>query len=366
MKKKILILNWRDPLDPKSGGAEKVTLKHALRWVEEDHQVFWLSGKYAGAAEHSFDQGINFYRIGSSQTLFLRAAFIYWFKFRGDFDVVVDEVHGIPAFTPLWAFKSKKIVLIHELAGDIWNEMFGGVIGAIGRFIENSIFPFVYQKTKFWVDGKSTRDDLINIGISKKHIVIIPCAIDKVPSVKVDKEKSLTILFIARLVPMKGLHHALEVFKEILKINERAKFYVVGDGDSNYINENKLKAKNISNQIKFWGHVTDKKKYELLAKSHFLLHTSIKEGFGLTVLEANSQHTPAAVFRVSALKDLVEDNKTGVVAAYKDYAKLAKKITTLYVNQSKYSQMSKESYLFSKSFVWSKFTKQSLQLLESL
>ena len=31
----ILILNWRDPKNPKSGGAEQVTMEHAKAWVKK-------------------------------------------------------------------------------------------------------------------------------------------------------------------------------------------------------------------------------------------------------------------------------------------------------------------------------------------
>ena len=46
MSKKILILNWRYPKNPLSGGAEKVTLEHASSWVKKGMDVteFFISG----------------------------------------------------------------------------------------------------------------------------------------------------------------------------------------------------------------------------------------------------------------------------------------------------------------------------------
>jgi hypothetical protein len=32
---KVIILNWRCPSNPLSGGAEKVTLEHAKAWVKK-------------------------------------------------------------------------------------------------------------------------------------------------------------------------------------------------------------------------------------------------------------------------------------------------------------------------------------------
>src|SRR3989344_1247979 len=36
---RVLILNWRDIKNPKSGGAEIVTLEHAKYWVKRGHNV---------------------------------------------------------------------------------------------------------------------------------------------------------------------------------------------------------------------------------------------------------------------------------------------------------------------------------------
>ncbi len=42
---RILILNWRDSKNPKSGGAEIVTLEHAKGWVINGHEVTWFIAK---------------------------------------------------------------------------------------------------------------------------------------------------------------------------------------------------------------------------------------------------------------------------------------------------------------------------------
>ena len=42
----ILILNWRDPKNPKSGGAEIVTVQHAKAWIKRGHSVTWFASRY--------------------------------------------------------------------------------------------------------------------------------------------------------------------------------------------------------------------------------------------------------------------------------------------------------------------------------
>ena len=41
---KILILNWRCPKNPLSGGAEKVTFEHVKAWTKKFQDLTWLSG----------------------------------------------------------------------------------------------------------------------------------------------------------------------------------------------------------------------------------------------------------------------------------------------------------------------------------
>lgn len=363
--KKILILNWRDPYDPKSGGAEIVTLKHAKAWLQAGYSVTWVAGSYPGAKASEETEGIQYYRYLNSQVLFLVYWYLYWFKFKGDFDIVVDEIHGIPAFSPLWATRSKKVAFIHEVAGDIWFEMFRFPTSHIGRFVEKYIFPYLYRNTQFWVDSKSTMTDLMQLGIIKRNIEVIPCAIDQNQFVTKSKNSQLTLIFVARLVPMKGLHYALAVFKVILKKHPEAKLYVLGSGNNEYLEKVKTDFSSILNHVQFFGFVSEKKKYELLRKAHFLIHTSIKEGFGLTVLEANSQKTPAAIFDIHSLRDLV-DNTTGITAPFPDTQSLAKQIVKVYASKKIYATMSSNCYKHSKQYNWEQITSRSKSLLEEL
>jgi glycosyltransferase involved in cell wall biosynthesis len=366
MKKlRILIFNWRDPQDPLSGGAERVTLKHAQYWVKVGHQVTWVSGVFPGAKAEQVKDDIRYLRIGSSKTLFLRAWHIYRTRLRSDVDVIIDEVHGLPMFAPWWAGEVKVIAFIHEVAREIWFEMFPMPIAVVGRLMEAYLFPWVYRKTQFWVDCESTQADLHRLGIPKKNVEVIQCAIDPIPRVaNLKKKTQLSCVFVARLVKMKGIELALETFVQVLRAESSAKLWIVGNGEAEYVDRLKqmCRQKNINHAVKFWGGVTEEKKFQLMKRAHFLLHTSIREGFGLTVLEANSQKTPAAVFNVPALRDLVKAER-GIIVSFPDTQALAQKIVRLYRDKSTYRRIQSNAYTFSQRFRWSTFTKQSERLL---
>ena len=67
-----------------------------------------------------------------------------------------------------------------------------------------------------------------------------------------------------------------------------------------------------------------------MRQASVILVTSVKEGWGLVVTEANSQCTPAIVYDVDGLRDSVQNGKTGVVVANNDYRAMGHAIVVLF------------------------------------
>ena len=366
--KKILILNWRCPKNPLSGGAEKVTLQHAKAWVKEGYEVIWLAGGYKGCKKQEVIDGVEVFHFGSPITIYLLAPFIYCFKFKCNFDLVVDEIHGLPFFTPLWAFKPKKLAFIHEVAHEIWDEMYSFPLNYFGKLMEK-IYFFFYKKIPFLTVSQSTKDDLFRMGIAPENITVIANGLFLNPVDYVfDKENNLTLLFISRLVKMKGAEECLQLFSLIRKHLPDAKLWIVGAGDKKYCQKlKKLTVQlGVAENTVFYGFVNEAEKIVFMQKSHFLIHTSIKEGFGLTVLEANSQGTPAIVFNSHGLKDIVIDGVNGYRTVKGDTQEMAEKILNLYCDKTNYDLLAKSSIDYSKKFSWKKAMKESTELVNKL
>lgn len=368
----IAVFCWRDHLNPKAGGAERVMLKHALYWISKGHNVTFFSSEISHRPKQLIDKGIIIHRVGNEKTFFLTAGLLYLTQtlfHKNHFDIVIDQIHGIPSCLPLIRGNRKTIALIHEVAGDIWNYMFPWPLSVIGKFIEKIMIQKAYQNTLFWVDSQSTQKDLQKLGIIVSNINVIPCAIDSIQTkASIEKSQNLQLIFLSRIVRMKGIEYALQVMRYLALHNKDSRLLVVGSGEKKYINEIKKKIVDlgIDKNVIFEGKVSETKKMRLLAKSHFLLHTSVKEGFGLTVLESYSEYTPVAIFDVGSLNELVIDNKTGVIAPFHDESELAIKIYDIYENKENYNKMCHDAHRFGEKFSWEKFTKISLNLLEAL
>lgn len=384
---RILMLNWRCPSNPKSGGAEYVTRKHLEAWVLAGHEVHWLAGSYPGALPYeklgvseitkrqfkeSFPRDgihrgvIHIHRYGTPIMIYFLAPLLYWFKWRGKFDLVIDQIHGIPFLTPLWAWKSRKIAFIHEVAQEIWDEMLPFPINIMGKIYEKMYFLF-YKNIHFWTVSNSTKKDLLAYGIRPDSIHVIPNAIDIQPVSEVpEKEKNLTLLFVGRLVKMKGVEDVIEIFSNIKKNHSEATLWILGSGEERYVAHLKelVTQLRLGSSVVFRGYVSEEEKLIAYQRAHYLLHTSIREGFGLTVLEANSQGTPVIAYDSPGINELVEHGKNGFLI--KRRMGLVDVIKNLDFNKPQYIAYCRNSITKASKFSWTQGIVQSLKLIEKV
>jgi glycosyltransferase involved in cell wall biosynthesis len=354
---KILILNWRDFKHPLAGGAELALVKHAEFWQKKGAKITWFCSNYPGAKGTETINGITYLRKGSQYTVHL-FAFFYLVKRTTQFDIIIDNFHFIPFFTPFYCNKTKIIAFIHEVAGKVWYKNLPKIPAFIGYSLEPWYFK-LYKKTPFITVSNSTKLELTKMGIPEQHIVIIPNGVTYVKNNRYKKEKDSTILFLGRLSDDKGISDALQTFNLLYTTDKKMQFWIVGKEEKKGIyNQLISNFSTIASVTKYWGYVDEKKKFELLRRSWLLLHPSVKEGWGLTVIEAASQGTPTVGYDVEGLRDSILSHKTGILTK-KNPTSLAIAVQSLLKNNELYQKMCKEAFQWSEKFDWEKSVKQS-------
>lgn len=358
----ILILNWRDPKNPRAGGAELVTMEHAKAWVTAGHSVAWFTSNFNGGKTEELIDGVHIYRRGSSVTTLLLAPFFY-FKNRSQYQLIIDEIHGLPFMTPLYVRKTK-LAFIHEVAVEIWDYMYPYPLNILGKWFESWYFKF-YKNVTFWTVSDSTKKELQNRGV--KNVTVIHNGID-IKAVDGEKEQKPTFVFVSRLVKMKGIEDIIDAFALIYEKDTTSQLWLIGTGEDEYVSRLKrhVITRNLDKNVTFFGHVPENKKNQLLRRAHILLHASVKEGWGLVVLEAAAQSTPAVVYNVAGLRDSVVNDKTGLVISKNTPEELARQAVELLRDKKRYKEMQVRAYNWAKSFTWEKSTQQSLRLITSL
>ncbi len=360
----ILLLNWRDMKNPLAGGAEVATNEHVKAWMSGGNHVYWVSAKFNGAKDQEDSGNLHVIRKGNFVTIYIWAIFVYYFS-GIHFDLVVDQMHGIPFFTPLYV-RVPIIVFIHEIAGEIWDYMYPFPVNIFGRFIEK-ILLLPYRNKQFMTVSESTKKDLIAAGIPGKNIVICINGITNKPLERIpQKEKIPTFLFVSRVVRMKGIEEVIKAFGFITQHIPSSQLWVVGGGVPAYLEQlsNMAKEYGVDQKIFFLGRLSESEKLKRMRRAHMLLHASVKEGWGLVVVEAASQATPSIVYNVPGLRDSVKDDVTGVVLRKNTPSAMAEAAVLLLKDKRRYAKFQKACLSFAGSVSWENASKKSSDLLK--
>lgn len=363
----ILFLNWRDIKHPKAGGAEVVTHEIAKRWVLWGHSVTVFTATFPGCAFTEEIDGYKVIRFGGQVTVRFHAMMYYLRHMRGKFDVVIDEINTIPFFTPLYVRKPK-VVYFNQLCRQTWFYESRFPFSIIGYLIE-PIYLQLYRGVRAMVISESTKRDLTHYGFKKEKITVFSMAIDFAPSKRMPKkEKVPTMIYVGRLTPSKRVIDALRGFVLVKRKIPSAKFWIIGRGDDGYTKKLKqiIRQEKLTKSVQFFGFVSQEKKRELMGRAHVIVVTSIKEGWGLIVTEANACGTVATVYDVDGLRDSVKNGKTGLVTKKNYPSDLARQVLRLLENKALYEKMQENAHQWSYELTWYRSAKESLAVLEGV
>lgn len=370
---RILILSWRSPGHPNAGGAEISTLEHAKAWVKAGHDVVWFSSYFVGAKRGENVEGVKVVRAGRQFfDVQVRACIWYLFGSHAKFDLVVDQFHGLPFFTPFYV-RAKKLAFIHEVAKEVWRLNpwplpLNLVPAFLGPILEPLIFIF-YRRTPFLTVSVSTKKDLMNWGISERQISVIYNGVNS-PTLKdgkLPKEKKKTLIYLGAISRDKGIEDAFLAFSEIQKKDKRWQFWVVGKASEDYLGWMKSASRrlDLGSNFKYWGFVNDDEKFKLLSRAHILMNPSYHEGWGMVNIEANSVGTPVVGYKVHGMVDSVVQGRTGVLVKKGDFKKLAEGAASLVGGKKEYGQYQKNGRKWAGKYSWKKSTQKSLELINN-
>jgi glycosyltransferase involved in cell wall biosynthesis len=255
---------------------------------------------------------------------------------------VIDEYNGLGFFGFLLP---RCMILIHQLYARFWFRELGP-LGLVPYLLE-PLFVRAYRNRPAMTLSESTRDDLKGFGYRDVHIVMVGLA--PIPDSRTArKEDEPTLVFLGRLRSTKRPEDALRILERVQLQVPNARLWMIGRGPE----EARLRrrAAQLGNVV-FHGWVDEERKFELLSRAHLLLVPGVREGFGINVIEAAHQGTPAIGYRVHGLRDSIRDGTTGVLVQGPEQA--AEAALTLLRDRARYERMVQASRAHARTFKWS-------------
>lgn len=363
---KILFLNWQDIRHPLGGGAEVYNHEILKRVVAQNHSVTLLCCTHPSLPSTETIDGIRTVRYGNRR-LFNYTVPIICRRFMQSepFDIVIDAINKIPLLTPLYVRKIPILGLVHHIfRKSIFNEASPPAALYVYGF-EQLIKP-VYHRVPFIVISESTKQDLISIGISAHRIDIVECSVDT--SVyrisRESKSQHPLVGYVGRIKRYKSVDHLIKAFSLVKQTIPDAQLIIVGDGDNLTELKNLAVGLGLSDSVVFTGFVDEQTKVSILQKCQVVVNPSIKEGWGLTVIEANACGTPTVSADVPGLRDSVINEKTGLLYPYGDIETCARYIVRFLQDELFRKQIAAQALIWAHQFSWDKAADKMLKCIE--
>jgi glycosyltransferase involved in cell wall biosynthesis len=359
---KILWLNWRCWLNPAMGGAEVFTHEVAKRWVATGHEVTLFTSEFPNCKHEEILDGVRVIRSGGKYSVYRNVKKYYKKYFsKENFDVVIDEVNTRPFFTPKFVNNGERIIaLIHQLAREYWFYETPFPINFIGNhFLENRWLRY-YRDVRTVTVSESTRKDLIDMGF--KQISVISEGLNFKPLDHIPAKESFpVVVYVGRLRKAKRPDHAIRAFRIVRDRFPKSELWVIGDGS--YKNDLQKMA---GNGVRFFTRLSNDKRRNLIAKAWVLVNPSVREGFGLNVIEANALGVPCVAYNVGGLKDAVVNGETGFLVEDGNVDLLGKKICQILADDVLRFKLSQNALLHSRLFSWDKVAAKFMKVINTV
>jgi PEP-CTERM/exosortase A-associated glycosyltransferase len=306
--------------------------------------------------------GIEYYRINKKKGFIFNNMFYYMLQIIKKLIVInkkeeIDAFHvhspWIIALPCILVGKILNIPVIYEVRG-VWED----TDVALGKKSEKDLKYRLIRKLETWcmknatqivAISKKLKEDIISRGIDTSKITHIPNGVDtsvfskslisneQVKSLKDFfgiKENEIVIGYISSIRKLEGIQYLIEAAKYIKQKNIRFKMIIVGDGD--YLSSLKIQAKTLgfSNEIIFVGKVNHNEIINYYGLIDIFVVPRIKSKVNelvtpLKPYEALAMGKVLVVSNVGGLKEIITNNKTGVIFESENAEDLSNKICYL-------------------------------------
>lgn len=312
---RIAILSWRDQRHPEAGGAEVFLDRVSEELARRGHSVTILTARYAGALpEEVLADGRRIVRAGGRMSVYPRVGLKLAGR-RRSYDAVVDIQNGVPFWSPL-VTASVVVCVVHHVHREQWQAVFGRTAASLGWTLESRVAPAVYRHCQYLTVSEATARDLAATGVPSDRIHVAYSGLDPQPILdEYDASAPPMMLVLGRLVPHKRVELALQALRDLQPTNPGLSLVIAGQGYHLEALRRTAAELGVTPSVRFAGRVSEWEKLQLLSSAAVHLLPSLKEGWGLSVVEAALQGTPTVAFRsAGGTTESILDGRTGLLA----------------------------------------------------
>lgn len=308
------------------------------------------------------------------------------------------EIHGVPVFNPSPALKNYLPDVIHTQ--EYFQLCSQAAFFAAGK--RNTPFIFTQHKYDYpkgpwkilWkildhtggrilrnqashitAISNAAKDFLVSTGAPRDQITVIPLGVDTHefnPTVngtlfrqKLQFLDKTVILFIGRLTPTKGVQHLLRALSKVHKNFPNACLIIRGNGEQKQHLKKLSKKLQIKKSVIFLDAIRRSELPQLYAACDIFVLPSLKEPFGLVLLEAMAIGKPVIGSKVGGIPDIIRNGVSGFLIEAGNVNELTSRLSDLVSDPKLRAKMGKKGREISlKTFDYRIIAKKTLEIYE--
>jgi glycosyltransferase involved in cell wall biosynthesis len=310
---RVLIVNWRDIRNPGAGGAEVHLQEVARRLVRDGFACVQYAHAFPGGSPSEIVDGVEIHREGGAFLFNYTVLFGLrrWIR-RHRVDLALDDSNKIPFLLP-WISPVPVVARFHHLFGRaIFRET--GPLSALYVFLFEGLIRFAYRNVPIITVSPSTRDELEAKGLDPARIRLAYNGVDlaRYRVLEDAVRRPFLIAHVGRLMRYKNVDTLLRAFARVRRAFPEARLAIGGDGNHRPALEKLARELGVSDAVEFRGFISEEEKIRLYNEAAVFVNPSLKEGWGLTSIEANACGTPVVAADSPGLRDSVRHGETGL------------------------------------------------------
>ncbi|RLF22096.1 MAG: hypothetical protein DRN15_00065 [Thermoprotei archaeon] len=363
---KLLILKYMDRSHPHAGGAEYYIHEVSERLVKYGYKIAIHSSEFPSCRRVEKTKGIVIIRRGRGLLTYLYAAIDYLSSLCREFDVVIDEYTKMFFLAPLYS-RGYTVFMVHQLAKEVFPYEAPYLPYRVAS-LEDYILKKVYSKIPTIAASRSTALELKRLGFRQVYVAE-PGINKELLYKKRSPYVSNVIVYLGRLVRYKRIEDAIKVLYIVRKRISNVRLYVMGRlCDLKYLSFLKHLARRLglSSHVKFLLNVSEKEKVEVLRRAMLMIIPSVKEGWCISVIEANALGIPVVAYDVPGLRDSIVNGVTGITVPFAQVSLMADAVTKLLTDTEVYEQMSINCKEWASNFTWDRTAEKFRKAIEDI
>ncbi|MBD3421771.1 MAG: glycosyltransferase [Chitinivibrionales bacterium] len=364
-EKRILLINWRDIKNPEAGGAE-VYYHEIFRRIAAagKYEVDVLAHGFADASPEEVVDGTRIVRKGGK--LLFNFETVFWvMRHQHRYDLIIEDINKVPFFTPLLVKKPRLHMIMHFFGSAIFNEIHPVMASYI--FAMESLVNIVYAKERFLAISESTRKDIQDKCPHNSAVHVVEPGID-VDFFRPTMQKDINplLVYFGRLKKYKNVQFIIKCLKRLQEEFPAVKLVVAGTGDYAGKLQTLTTTLQLQDVVSFPGFVSEEEKRNLLSRAWLMVNPSVKEGWGITNIEANLCGTLSVSSNVHGLRDSVRDGETGVLFKLNNESDYVNRVARLLRDAVLRRKMEAKAMAFGKQFAWDGIAHRMEMILDGL